>query len=196
MTKKFSKNTNSEKKFSRKKKLERREKFRFGECIEGTTQRNLGPDGSDAPSTLPRRITCSYLCFHGLDAGGVPGEVTVHLNGVVDRAHVRIDPVQAWIGNKRKFRDQLSLPSSFHSPPPPPPPLPSPMSGILPQTYGSGESASITLCFRHSWWLRWNSVCRNGRVNSVKVEIKFHLEHKLRCPCAQFKLREMHRTNQ
>ena len=31
--------------------------------------------------------------------------------------------------------------------------------------------------------------------NSVKVEIKFHLECELHCPCAQLMLRQMHLTN-
>ena len=39
------------------------------------------------------------------------------------------------------------------------------------------------------------SVRRQGHVESVKVEQKFHLECKLRFPCAQLMLRQMHRTD-
>ena len=39
------------------------------------------------------------------------------------------------------------------------------------------------------------SVRRHGRANSVNVEIKFHLEFKLRFPSAQLMLRQMHLTN-
>ena len=38
------------------------------------------------------------------------------------------------------------------------------------------------------------SVRRHGRVNSVKVEIKFHLECKFHFPSAQLMLRRMHLT--
>ena len=38
-------------------------------------------------------------------------------------------------------------------------------------------------------------VHRHGHVNSVNVEVKFHLECRLCFPCAQFRLRQMHRAN-